>query len=115
MRKIEGKIIGVIRECLDGRRPPGTYTLTGRDRVESTGDEVKYFLWNSGIFKVTKYIGHLKFEFSNNGYTTQTTHSRLKALVAEFIVPRNLKFSVRGGYIHGALAVDYTLYPAGIL
>lgn len=99
MRKIEGKIIKVMRECLDGKRPAGEYTLTKRDRIEFTDNVVKYFLWNSDIFKVTKYISRLKFEFSDNGYNTQTTHSRLKALLRGFITPRNIELCVRHGYI----------------
>ncbi len=109
MRKIEKKIIKVMWECLDGKRPAGEYTLAEKDSIEFTNNEVKYFLWNSNIFKVTKYIDHLKFEFSDNGYDTQTTHSRLKALVAEFIVPHNLRLSVRHGYICDNLA--HKLYP----
>lgn len=99
MRKIEVEIIKTIQGCLDYKRPAGEYTLSKRDRIEFTNNVVKYFLWNSNIFTVTKYIDHLKFEFSDNGYNTRTTHSRLKALLSEFIAPRNLTLSTRRGYI----------------
>lgn len=109
MRKIEEEIIKVMRECLDGTRPAGVYTLTKRDRVELTDSGVKYFLWHSNIFKVTKYIDRLVFEFSDNGYNTHTTHSRLKALVAGFIAPQNSGLCVRRGYICDSLG--HKLYP----
>lgn len=99
MRKIEEKIIRVMRECLDGGGSPGVYTLSERDRIEFTGGEVKYFLWGSNIFKAARCTDHTRFEFSDNAYDTYTTRSRLKALVAEFIAPHNVRLCVRHGYI----------------
>lgn len=109
MRRIEERIIEVMRECLDGRKPVGAYILTERDNIVFTGSEVKYFLWGFNIFKITKCIDRLRFEFSDNGYGTQTTHFRLKALVAGFIAPENTGLYVRFGYICDSLG--HKLYP----
>lgn len=98
MHKIEGKIIKVMLECLDGKRACGEYTLSKRDSVEFTDGTVRYFLWSSNIFKVEKRQGRLRLEFSDNGYGTITTHSRLKALVNAFLLPDD-SLCVRKGFL----------------
>lgn len=98
MRKIEKKIIKIMRECLDGKRPAGVYALTKRDKVELLKGSVRYVLWGSVIFKATKCTSYTRLEFSDNGYNTRTTHSRLKALAVEFIAPYD-SLCVKGGFL----------------
>lgn len=99
MRKIEEKVIKTMWNFLDGKVACGKYTLSKRDRVEFQDNVVRYFLWNSNIFKVEKWRGRLRLEFSDNGYATQTTYSRLKALVNAFILPGDSLY-IRKGFLY---------------
>ena len=77
MKTIEEKII----ETLNGCNGEGVKTLSCRDRVEVDGNTKKYYLWNSLLFwNDSENIYH----FSARGYNSQTTKSRLNALLRNF-------------------------------
>ena len=76
MRTIEEKII----EALNGGN--GVKNLSCRDRVEVDGNTKKYYLWNSLLFwNDAEDI----YYFSARGYNSQTTKSRLNALLRNFL------------------------------
>ena len=76
MRTIEEKII----ETLNGGN--GVKNLSCRDRVEVDGNTKKYYLWNSLLFwNDAENI----YYFSARGYNSQTTKSRLDALLCNFL------------------------------
>lgn len=75
MRTIEEKII----ETLNGSN--GVKNLSCRDRVEVDGNTKKYYLWGSLLFwNDSENIYH----FSARGYNSQTTKSRLNAILGSF-------------------------------
>lgn len=76
MRTIEEKII----EALNGSN--GVKNLSGRDCVEVDGSTKKYYLWNSLLFWNDAENNYC---FSARGYSSQTTKSRLNALLRNFL------------------------------
>lgn len=77
MRTMEEKII----ETLNGFNGEGVKNLSCRDCVEVDGNTKKYYLWNSLLFwNDTENIYH----FSARGYNSQTTKSRLNAILGSF-------------------------------
>ena len=77
MRTIEEKII----ETLNGCNGEGVKNLSCRDCVEVDGNTKKYYLWNSLLFwNDSENIYH----FSARGYNSQTTKSRLNAILGSF-------------------------------
>ena len=77
MKTIEEKII----ETLNGCNGEGVKNLSCRDCVEADGNTKKYYLWNSLLFwNDSENIYH----FSARGYNSQTTKSRLNALLRNF-------------------------------
>lgn len=76
MRTIEEKTI----DALNGSN--GVKNLSCRDRVEVDGKTKKYYLWNSLLFwNDAENI----YYFSARGYSSQTTKSRLNALLRNFL------------------------------
>ena len=77
MRTIEEKII----ETLNGCNGEGLKKLSCRDCVEVNGGTKKYYLWNSLLFwNDAENI----YCFSARGYNSQTTKSRLNAVLWSF-------------------------------
>lgn len=77
MRTIEEKII----ETLNGCNGEGLKNLSCRDCVEVDGGTKKYYLWNSLLFwNDAENI----YYFSARGYNSQTTKSRLNAILRNF-------------------------------
>ena len=77
MRTIEEKII----DALNGGYGKGIKNLSCRDCVEVDGNTKKYYLWNNLLFwNDAENIYH----FSARGYSSQTTKSRLNALLRNF-------------------------------
>ena len=77
MRTIEEKIIETLRGC----NGEGIKKLTCRDRVEVDENTKKYYLWDSLLFwNDAENI----YYFSARGYSSQTTKSRLNALLWSF-------------------------------
>ena len=77
MKTIEEKIIETLRGC----NGEGLKNLSCRDCVEVNGSTKKYYLWNSLLFwNDSKNIYH----FSARGYNSQTTKSRLNAILGSF-------------------------------
>ena len=77
MRTIEEKIIDTLNGC----NGEGVKNLTCRDRVEVDGNTKNYYLWNSLLFwNDAENI----YYFSARGYSSQTTKSRLNALLRNF-------------------------------
>lgn len=75
MRKIVEKILDKI----NGNYHKGTWQLSQRDRVQVDEVSKKYYLWGNCIYAVKNN----KEYFSFCSYTSQTTKSRLNALVKE--------------------------------
>ena len=75
MRTIEEKII----ETLNGSN--GIKNLSCRDCVEVNGSTKKYYLWNNLIFWNDE---ENIYYFSARGYNSQTTKSRLNAILRSF-------------------------------
>ncbi len=73
MRKIEEKILDKI----NGNT--GIWQLSQRDRVQVDEVSKKYYLWNNLVY----FVKDNKEHFSFCSYTSQTTKSRLNALVKE--------------------------------
>lgn len=77
MRTIEDKII----ETLNGCNGEGLKKLSCRDCVEVDGGTKKYYLWDNLLFwNDAENI----YYFSARGYNSQTTKSRLNALLRNF-------------------------------
>ena len=76
MRTIEEKII----ETLNGCNGEGVRKLSCRDCAEVNGSTKKYYLWDNLIFWNDDGI----YYFSGRGYSSQTTKSRLHALLRNF-------------------------------
>lgn len=77
MRTIEEKII----ETLNGCNGEGVKNLSCRDCVEVDGNTKKYYLWNNLLFwNDAENI----YYFSARGYNSQTTKSRLNAILWSF-------------------------------
>ena len=77
MRTNEEKII----ETLNGCNGEGLKNLSCRDRVEVDGNIKKYYLWDHLLFwNDSDNI----YYFSARGYGSQTTKSRLNALLRNF-------------------------------
>ncbi len=76
MRTIEEKII----DALNGSN--GVKNLSCRDRVEVDGNTKKYYLWNSLLFWND---AENVYYFSARGYSSQTTKSRLSAILRNFL------------------------------
>ena len=74
MRKIEEKII----DALNGSN--GVKNLSCRDCMEVDGSTKKYYLWNNLIF----WNDSDNIYFSARGYNSQTTKSRLNAVLWSF-------------------------------
>lgn len=72
MGAIEGKII----ECFNAEKPA---KLSIRDVVEVDGGKVKVLLWQNNIFE--RDTRENDFYFSFCGWSTQTTKSRINALL----------------------------------
>lgn len=70
MRKIEGKIIQALNS-------EGLIKLSCRDSVEVDGNNRKYYLWDNLVF----WNDAENIYFSARGWTSQTTKSRLNALL----------------------------------
>ena len=77
MRTIEEKIIETLRGC----NGEGLKNLSCRDCVEVDGNIKKYYLWNSLLFWND---GENIYYFSARGYSSQTTKSRLNAILRSF-------------------------------
>lgn len=77
MRKIEEKIIATL--C--GGSGKGVKNLSRRDRVVVFGNTKNYYLWNSLLF--WNYSENIYY-FSARGYSSQTTKSRLNAILGSF-------------------------------
>ena len=77
MRTIEEKII----DALNGGYGEGIKKLSCRDCVEVDGNIKKYYLWNSLLFWNDAENNYC---FSARGYSSQTTKSRLDALLRNF-------------------------------
>ena len=75
MRTIEEKII----DALNGGN--GVKNLSCRDCVEVDGNTKKYYLWNSLLFWNDE---ENIYYFSARGYNSQTTKSRLNAILRSF-------------------------------
>ncbi len=113
MRKIEKKIIEVMRECLDGDRGSGEYSLSKRDKVEFLRGRVRYILWGSAIFTVgqsTYSAGRslgveglhvMRYTFNDGGYSTRLTYARLKTLILAFILPHNVDLCMKATWLYG--------------
>ena len=77
MRTIEEKII----DALNGSNGEGIKKLSCRDCVEVDGHTKNYYLWDSLLFwNDSENIYH----FSARGYNSQTTKSRLNAILGSF-------------------------------
>ena len=77
MRTIEEKII----DALNGGYGEGIKNLSCRDRVEVDGDIKKYYLWDHLLFwNDAENVCY----FSARGYSSQTTKSRLNAILRNF-------------------------------
>ena len=77
MRTIEEKIIATL--C--GGSGEGVKKLSCRDCVEVDGNTKNYYLWDSLLFwNDSENIYH----FSARGYSSQTTKSRLNAILLTF-------------------------------
>ena len=77
MRTIEEKIIATL--C--GGSGEGVKKLSCRDCVEVDGNTKNYYLWDSLLFwNDSENIYH----FSARGYSSQTTKSRLNAILGSF-------------------------------
>ena len=75
MRKIEEKIIATL--CSG----EGVKNLSRRDCVEVDGNTKNYYLWDSLLFwNDSENI----YYFSARGYSSQTTKSRLNAILGSF-------------------------------
>ena len=77
MRTIEEKII----ETLNGCNGKGVKNLSCRDCVEVDGNTKKYYLWDSLLFWND---AENTYYFSARGYNSQTTKSRLNAVLHAF-------------------------------
>ena len=77
MRAIEEKIIQALR----GWNGEGLKNLSCRDSVEVDGNIRKYYLWDSLLFWSDV---ENNCYFSVCGYSTQTTKSRLNAILGSF-------------------------------
>lgn len=91
MRTIEEKII----ETLNANNGEGVKNLSCRDRVEVDGIAKRYYLWDSLLFwNDSENIYH----FSARGYNSQTTKSRLSAILDAFfdasITQKDYKWSL---------------------
>lgn len=91
MKTIEDKII----ETLNGCNGEGVKNLSCRDCVEVDGGTKKYYLWGSLLFwNDSENIYH----FSARGYNSQTTKSRLNAILGSFfnvgIYQKNYEWSL---------------------
>lgn len=75
MRTIEEEII----DALNGGN--GIKNLSCRDFVEVDGDTKKYYMWNSLLFWNDAENNYC---FSARGYNSQTTKSRLNAILGSF-------------------------------
>ena len=75
MRTIEEKIIATL--CSG----EGAKKLSCRDRVEVDGNIRKYYLWDSLLFWSDV---ENNYYFSACGFSTQTTRSRLNAILGSF-------------------------------
>lgn len=77
MKTIEEKIIRTLNGC----NGEGVKKLSCRDCVEVDGGTKKYYLWDSLLFwNDSENIYH----FSARGYSSQTTKSRLNAILGSF-------------------------------
>lgn len=74
MKKIEEKIIATL--CSG----EGVKNLSRRDRVIVYRNTKNYYLWNSQLFWNEENI----YYFSARGYSSQTTKSRLNAILGSF-------------------------------
>ena len=77
MRTIEEKIIQALR----GWNGEGLKNLSCRDSVEVDGNIRKYCLWDSLLFWND---AENNYYFSARGFSTQTTKSRLNAILGSF-------------------------------
>ena len=77
MRKIEEKIIATL--C--GGSGEGVKKLSCRDCVEVDGNTKNYYLWDSLLFWNDS---ENNYYFSARGYSSQTTKSRLNAILGSF-------------------------------
>ena len=75
MRKIEEKIIATL--CSG----EGVKKLSRRDCVEVDGNTKNYYLWDSLLFWNDS---ENNYYFSARGYSSQTTKSRLNAILGSF-------------------------------
>lgn len=104
MRVIEQKIIKVITQCIDGDRLEGSYELSDHDTINFYNGVISYVLWDSEIFRIILDLPMTlehpisRVEFSNKGWKTVKTHSRLKVLISEFI-PNVYKLMIRDGVL----------------
>ena len=117
MRTIEEKII----ETLNGCNGEGVKNMSCRDCVEVNGGTKKYYLWNSLLFWND---AENNYYFSARGYNSQTTKSRLNAVLWSFcnaviyqknwewfLLWRNKKYSVDSDSIF--MLKDNKLYKLG--
>ena len=75
MRRIEREIIGAMQSGLNA-------SLSVRDRVETSENTTKLRLWDSNIFSYHRDVNEVCFCFC--GYQTNTTKSRINALLTGF-------------------------------
>ena len=77
MRAVEEKIIQALR----GWNGEGAKNLSCRDRVVLHGNTKNYYLWDSLLFWNDV---ENNYYFSARGYSSQTTKSRLNAILGSF-------------------------------
>lgn len=100
MRAIERKIVGALHGGLN-------VSLSVRDRVETSENTTKYRLWGSCVFAYHRDVNEIFFSFC--GYQTNTTKSRINALllgfgVNVFVYQKNYSFF---------LMIDHEKYKIG--
>lgn len=102
MRAIEEKIIEVIKDCkADSFARNEAFTLSMRDKVINLyQDRIVYKLWENSIFELRKNENdtyNVLFSFCN--WTSNTTKSRLNALLSAFAT---------GGFFQKNYEIFYT-------
>ena len=96
MRKIEEKIIDTIKD-LNGTEK--TVTLSARDVIKSRDNMVNVYLWGNKIATIEFCKESvLSVTFSFCGYTTNTTQSRLNAILT-YLLPYPVFCRFRNGVI----------------
>ena len=83
MRKIEKNIIHVLEELKDADYMTwDNFSLSVRDSIYKDRETIQYKLWNNIIFEYKRKENAYYFSFC--GYSTNTTKSRLNAILHAF-------------------------------